>query len=326
MQNEVHLKILSWATAFFIAYKVYKKHKTLLTFRGRKYILFQKILSYIREQKVMLQHFLHNKIALILLCCTVPLLLEAARSTSRADNVDFSKRFQKKYGDHHIIIRQAILSPQVTGNFPVDRTVEKCADRFYQTLKYLPDDLIRKTRLKYVTFLRNLKLNKEAADGVASGDTIYLSVDFSQKTVFHEFFHIFDTQHTIPSWCNLNEKNFIYTGSKFYKHEFNRQEERQVRKNKRQRSIRDSFVSRYAMSNEMEDRAETFAHMIVEGKKFLKRCDNPVMSAKMQFIMDMFIKKGLLKQEFWKKHLECKFNSKNRFYTEQGNANKKSKK
>ena len=271
----------------------------------------------------MFQYFLHNKLVLILLCGIVPLLLNAAKPS---DKNDFSRRFQKKYGHHYIVIRQEIQSPQVTGSMPISGTVEKCADKFYTTLKYLPDDLVRKTRLKYVTFVRNLKLNGESAGGVANGDTIYLSVNFSQKTVFHEFFHIFDTQRSIPNWCNLNEKGFIYTGNKFYEHEFSREEERQVKKNKRKNDIKKSFVSTYAMSNEKEDRAETFAYMIVEGKKFLKRCKNPVMNAKMQFIMDMFIQKGLLGQEFWLKHLDCKFNSKNRFYSEPENSDKKIKK
>ncbi|MBE6402917.1 MAG: hypothetical protein E7039_04250 [Lentisphaerae bacterium] len=275
----------------------------------------------------MLQYRLRSKFMWVLLCCAMsPLMLNADKLADKAENVDFSKRFMKKYGKHHIVIRQKINNNKIKGSMPIDRTVEKCADRFYKALEYLPDKLIRKTRLKYVTFVRNLKLNNQYASGIASGDTIYLTADFSQKTVFHEFFHIFDPQRENPQWSSLNEKNFIYTGSKFYEREFDRNEKRQVKKNKRKNAIRESFVSQYAMSFEWEDRAETFAYMIVEGKKFLKRTKNPVIQAKMMLIMDMFVRQGLLDQSFWDKHFDCKFNVKNRFYSGQTNSGKLNKK
>ena len=247
------------------------------------------------------------------LCCQ-PLISGAKENKVKSGKSNFSKSFQKKFGNRPIAVRQKLSNNSIGGYFPNSRTAEKSAERFYKILDYLPEDLIRKTKLKYVTFLRDLKLNGQYAGGVASGDTIYLPVDFTTKTVFHEFFHIFDPKSKDKKWCDLNEKKFIYTGSKFYKVEMNSKDKRQVKKNKRNNDIRDDFVSEYAMSFEHEDRAETFAYMIVEGKKFLKRTKNPVMKAKMEYIMALFIERKLLSQEFWDKHFDSKFRVKKRHY------------
>ena len=255
------------------------------------------------------------------LCCQ-PLISGAKENKVKSSKSNFSKSFQKKFGNRPITVRQELSNKRISGYFPNSRTVEKSAERFYKILDYLPEDLIRKTKLKYVTFLRDLKLNGQYAGGVASGNTIYLPVDFITKTVFHEFFHIFDPKSKDKKWRDLNEKKFIYTGSKFYKVEMNSKDKRQVKKNKRNNDIRDDFVSEYAMSFEHEDRAETFAYMIVEGKKFLKRTKNPVMKAKMEYIMALFIERKLLSQEFWDKHFDSRFRVKKRHYStdEKGNV------
>ena len=251
-----------------------------------------------------------------LVCVLVPWQSCGEEKQSAANKINLSRRFQKKWGNRPIMVRQQLTKQTISGLLPSDQTVEKCAERFYRTLDYLPESLIRKTRLKYVTFLRKLKFNNEYAGGVASGDCIYLVVDFSEKTVFHEFFHIFDPQRHDAVWRNFNDKRFTYSGSKFYKVEMSKKQRRQVKKLNRKDDIADSFVSQYAMSFEHEDRAETFAYMIVEGRNFLKRTKNPVIKAKMEYIMDLFIKRNLLGRDFWDKHFDQKFKAKNRLYQE----------
>ena len=226
-----------------------------------------------------------------------------------------SRSFQDKWGNHPIVVRQQYSNPRIKGTFPSSRTAEKCAERFYTTLAYLPEELIRKTRLKYVTFLNYVRHNGKYAGGLASGDTIYLPVNFSAKTVFHEFFHTFDPRRQDKNWTKLNEEKFIYSGNRFYEVNLDGKERRQVKKNKRNDEITGGFVSEYAMSFEHEDRAETFAYMIVEGKDFLKRTKNPVMKAKMEYIMELFIQRDLLDEAFWEKHFDSKFKLKNRFYS-----------
>ena len=251
----------------------------------------------------------------MLLCALCPLASSARTSDVRSGKANFSRRFQERWSNRPLTVRQEIRSKQVDGTFPNSKTVEKCAERFYKILEYLPAELIVKSGLKYVTFLNGLKLNGQYAGGIASGNTIYLMVNFTEAAVFHEFFHVFDPKAKDEKWRNLNDKSFSYTGSKFYQMDYSKKEERKIKKNIRKDRIQEGFVSTYAMSFEHEDRAETFAYMIVEGKKFLKRTKNPVMKAKMEYIMELFIQRKLLDQSFWDRHFGSKFKVKNRFYS-----------
>ena len=64
------------------------------------------------------------------------------------------------------------------------------------------------------------------------------------------------------------------------------------------------FVSRYAMSNEREDRAETFAYMMVEGRNFLRRTQRShVLKKKMDYIIQITTENNTLSASFWKRHL-----------------------
>jgi hypothetical protein len=251
----------------------------------------------------------------LLVYSEISLPLYAKNHKEIGGKANFSKNFYKHWGNKPIKVRQQIFSNQVRGTYPSSSTVERCAERFYKTLDYLPESLILKSRLKYVTFLRNLKLNNQLAGGVANGDTIYLPVDFQTKTVFHEFFHIFDPVRNNKKWCSFNDKSFVYSGSKFYSVAMSSKKRKQVKRNNRKDKIEDSFVSQYAMSFEWEDRAETFAYMIVEGRNFLKRTKNPVIKAKMEYIMDLFIQRDLLDEAFWNNHFDCKFKVRNRLYS-----------
>ena len=127
---------------------------------------------------------------LITVMCCQPLMICAEENEVKTGKSNFSKSFQKKWGNRPITVRQKLSNNRISGYFPNSRTAEKSAERFYKTLDYLPENLIRKSKLKYVTFLRDLKLNGQYAGGVASGNTIYLPVDFTTKTLFHEFFHL----------------------------------------------------------------------------------------------------------------------------------------
>lgn len=260
----------------------------------------------------------HRHIFLLLpvfFCVVFPFASRAQESNVRSGRANFSRRFQERWSNRPLTVRQEIRSKQVEGEFPNSKTVEKCAERFYKILEYLPETLIVKSGLKYVTFLNGLKLNGQYAGGVASGNTIYLIVNFTEKTVFHEFFHVFDPKAKDEKWRNLNDKSFSYTGSQFYEMNHSKKEKRKIKKNIRKDRIQEGFVSTYAMSFEHEDRAETFAYMIVEGKKFLKRTKNPVMKAKMEYIMELFVQRKLLDQAFWDRHFGSKFKVKNRFYS-----------
>ena len=152
--------------------------------------------------------------------------------------------------------------------------------------------------------------------GIAAGDCMYLRRGFSKKTVYHEMFHIFDPKRENKKWQRANHKNFRYRGIDFPDKPLSKKHKRDLEKHYRKKggNFDLDFVSRYAQSNEVEDRAETFAYMIVEGRRFLKRAKNPVIKAKMEYIMELFIKRDLLNKDFWDKHFDSKFKVRNRHY------------
>ena len=64
------------------------------------------------------------------------------------------------------------------------------------------------------------------------------------------------------------------------------------------------FVSNYAQTSEVEDRAETFAVMLAEGEKFKLRVQKSrVLYHKMHFIISMTGRKYKLGRTFWQKKL-----------------------
>ena len=214
------------------------------------------------------------------------------------------KNISQKYGGTKIIVRQARPSSRnISGQPATGQAVQTAAQKFFAALDKLPVNFVKRAGLRYVTFLENPKLKNIPVGGVASGDTIVLSINCSERTVFHELFHIFDPLPQVKGWQNLNNKKFVYTGSQYYEEKLSRRKRKRKDQNLSAKKFDSDFVSRYAMSNEKEDRAETFAAMIVEKKNFLQRTrKSPVLQKKMKFIIDMTDKKKLIGKDFWKKH------------------------
>lgn len=179
------------------------------------------------------------------------------------------------------------------------------AEKFYRSLEILPPSFLEKSRIRYVTFFENLTLKKAPASGVAWNDTIYLNVRFDSKTIYHEIFHTFDNCqiNLNRKWMGLNDKKFVYTGSGFDTVKTTKFRRKRREDNLATGRFDQDFVSRYAMSTDVEDRAETFAFMVVEGPKFLKRTElSSVLKRKMEYIIDMTGKKRILGRNFWEWH------------------------
>ena len=181
------------------------------------------------------------------------------------------KNLSQKYGHHKIAVSQKMpRSKTVRGILPSKDTVSHAAKKFYDALDNLPSGFVKRSGLKYVTFLEKPTLKGIPVGGVACGDTIVLSVSFSEKTVYHELFHIFDPPKDNKKWQRLNNRKFIYTGSDYYSEKLSARKDKRKELNLSSGLFDSDFVSRYAMSNEREDRAETFAFMVCEKKDFLK--------------------------------------------------------
>ena len=203
-----------------------------------------------------------------------------------------------------IEVRQERPSGKITGILPPARLIPGLSKRFFNAIKFLPKNFIKNSGIRYVTFLLKPKLKGIPVRGLASKgkQTIYLSTEFTAKNVYHELFHIFDPISENTEWRSLNAHNFVYTGSKFYSENLSKSRFKRAQTNLKRRTYNADFVSRYAMSNEREDRAETFAYMIVEGPNFLKRTrQSRVLKRKMDYIIKITTEKQLVTASFWKR-------------------------
>ena len=222
------------------------------------------------------------------------------RESRRMKEFDPRRPTAQKYGSVRIRVRQVTPRGGIAGT-PVPRArVPELSERFFRSINRLPESFISKSGLKYVTFVTGLQLNNAPAAGVASGDTIYLAADCDAHTIYHELYHIFDPPGKNKQWLKLNPGGFVYTGSVFYQERLSKFKRKKMSANLEDGRFKDDFVSRYAMSNEREDRAETFAAMIVEGERFLRRTEkSPVMKKKMEYIIDATDRRNLLGKDFW---------------------------
>ena len=196
-----------------------------------------------------------------------------------------NKKFDiRRFDGRKITVRQVRPPRHIQGILPASTQVAKAAERFYKALESLPESFVKRSGLKYVTFYEQPQLRGQGVGGLACGDTIILDVNFNDKTVYHELFHIFDKARKQVKWTRLNDKQFVYTGSSYYPAKLSRKKRIRKDQNLADRKYDLDFASRYAMSNEMEDRAETFAHMVSEKERFLRRTDrSAVMKMKMEY-------------------------------------------
>lgn len=133
-----------------------------------------------------------------------------------------------------------------------------------------PPDLVRRSRLKKVVFCRNLAFENQPRTGIPDfeHDALYLDVTrgrhselYVRKVIHHEFFHIIDLRddgqlYEDERWARLNPPGFKYGpgGVRL-------QDDPTVTVTGKEAP---GFLNRYGMSGVEEDKAELFAHMMVE--------------------------------------------------------------
>ena len=156
---------------------------------------------------------------------------------------------------------------------------------FFAALDVFPVRFLRETKLHTVVLCRNLTSNGIRAGGLAGGGKISLSVPFGNKTIYHEMFHIADKKRQDEDWTRLNNKQFVYGGSVYKPVELDKKSQAKADAAKSSEMIRKDFVSDYAMSNEREDRAETFAFMVANPKRFAEMAkESPVLAKKAEHV------------------------------------------
>ncbi len=235
--------------------------------------------------------------SLILLLLTLPCLGNGRAKIDRS--------YRKAAKRYRFELKSQVNFPRnISGEILPVSEVENELGRFFAALDELETGFVRKSGLRKVVICKNLKLNGMACAGVARGDCIYLAKGFSKRVVYHEMFHIFDPSRDDKAWQRLNHKDFRYRGINFPDRPISKKQKKKLQKHysKVTKDFSADFVSRYAQSSEVEDRAETFACMIDEGRYFLMRAKkSPVLRKKMQYLVDLTDRSSLLGKEYWKK-------------------------
>ncbi|MBE6380093.1 MAG: hypothetical protein E7047_04115 [Lentisphaerae bacterium] len=222
---------------------------------------------------------------------------------------EVARRYQKAAKRYKFEIQPRAKFPRrISGTVVSVSEVERELDRFFEALDELGVSFVKKSGLKKVMFCRNLTLNGMPCGGVAYGNCIYLNVGFSKETVYHEMFHVFDSASDDKSWQKWNHKKFRYRGIDFPDRPVSKGKKRKLQKHyaKYDYDFNRDFVSDYAQSNEKEDRAETFAMMIGNSRKFMSLARrSPALWGKMQYIIELTGRKSLLGKDYWVKKLGC---------------------
>jgi hypothetical protein len=140
-----------------------------------------------------------------------------------------------------------------------------------------PPDLVKRTGLKKVVLCQKLSFAQQLRTGIPDfeNNVLYLDVSrgrhsdlYVRKVIHHEFFHIIDLRddgklYEDERWSSLNPPMFKYGpgGAKL-------QSDPTVTLTGRDEP---GFLNRYATAGVEEDKAEVFAHMIVEPKMIAER-------------------------------------------------------
>jgi len=177
------------------------------------------------------------------------------------------------------------LHSGAAGNVLTPEEAKEFLPRFFAAMDIFPVRFLRATRLHTVVLCRELKSNGVRAGGLAGGGKICLDVPFKSHVIYHEMFHIADNTGHNPSWTKLNSKQFVYGGSAFKPKDLDKKAQAKVEAVKSDAEIRKDFVSDYAMTSEVEDRAETFAIMVANPKRFAEMAkESPVLEKKAQLV------------------------------------------
>ncbi len=183
------------------------------------------------------------------------------------------------------IVTRTPTFPVKTSHGPIEgseadrKEADSYAVIFAFELSLYPPELVKKTGLKAVVFCKDLSFvgQKRTAIPDFEHDTLYLDVSrgrydepYVRKVIHHEFFHLVDLKddghlYEDDRWVKLNPPGFKYGpgGAKL-------QDDPTVTTTGKDDP---GFLNRYAAAGVEEDKAELFAHMMVEPKVVAARVE-----------------------------------------------------
>lgn len=159
------------------------------------------------------------------------------------------------------------------------KDVESYAALFAFEWALYPPEVVKKARIRAVVFCRDLAFAGQNRTAVPDfeNDTLYLDVTrgrhddrYVRKVIHHEFFHFVDLRddghlYEDERWASLNPPRFKYGpgGAKL-------QDDPTATTTGRDEP---GFLNRYAAAGVEEDKAELFAHLMVEPKLVAGRAE-----------------------------------------------------
>jgi hypothetical protein len=154
--------------------------------------------------------------------------------------------------------------------------------------KLYPPQVMAKANVGMIVLGRQIKEGPMAVGGLAVpwDDRLYLVVDaspeFLRRGIHHELFHMIDyaiTGYVDPEWESLNPPDFKYPGQGAPSTLGEGGQEIDP--------ALPSFLTPYSMTTAEEDKAETFANLVVNGLAVERRAaEDPVIRAKVRLTKD----------------------------------------
>jgi len=185
----------------------------------------------------------------------------------------------------------------IRGTTPGKSAMQRYAGLFVHEFRLYPPELIRRTQLKRVVFCEKLSFDGQTRNAVPDfeHDTLYLDVsrggysrDYLREVIHHEFFHIIDYRddgqlYTDDAWSALNPPGFKYgNGGKA------------AQGVATMGVLTDKFpgfLDEYATTAVEEDKAEVFAHMVIDPDYVANRDKtDPVLTAKTKRMKELLVK------------------------------------
>jgi hypothetical protein len=198
---------------------------------------------------------------------------------------------------------------EITGACAKSSDVEAYTPLFAGEFKLYPTSLIKNAKLKRVILCTDVAFAGQRRNAIPDfeNDTLYLDVlrgfkhqAYMRKVIHHEFFHMIDLRddgklYHDERWAALNPSGSQYGDGG-----------RNAQANSKTSVLTEEFpgfLNHYSTTGVEEDKAEVFAHLIVDGEFVRKRAaSDPVLESKIKLMRRLLAEFcPEMDEEFWKK-------------------------
>ncbi len=220
--------------------------------------------------------------------------------TTRPSSDALIAQLEEKYSIEIVIHPQfpvSITHGKIDGREAARKHVQSYLTILSAECNLYPVELVRKTKLKRIIFCADLSFAGQLRTALPDfeNNDLYLDVErgrysqmYTRAVIHHEYFHMIDycddgKLYSDEEWATLNPKGFKYgTGG------------RNAQNDSSMSLLNESnagFLNKYSTTGVEEDKAEIFAHMIINGALLEERAKrDTVLQTKMKFMRDLIRK------------------------------------